>query len=104
MSALKRLDDWQSKQRGRSVKLYKPSGYGVHDWELKLINVNIEPKEGWVETEINKLVHVGTVFAIDSKSSNPQYTEAENFVDGVEEGNLEELINKAIDRAEELGL
>jgi len=105
MGALKRLSNWQLQYRERAVELTKPPGYGVHDWELKLRNVNLKPGNDWVETEFKEGIHHATVVGIDGEiGGNNRYSRASNFVHGIAEEDLENLIHAVIDRAEELGL
>lgn len=105
MNGLERLAEWAEKERGRSVELWKPCGYyGPHDWEITLWNVDMRPEENWVKTEFNENKNYACVVAVDGKVSNPKYKNADNFISEIKESDLEELINKAIDKAEELGL
>ena len=111
MDALERLSNWQLQCRGRTVTLEKPPGYGVHDWSLKLRNVDLKPSDlsnesdDWVETEWIEGVHHACVVGIDGEiGRNNQYSRAPNFVHGIKEEDLEILIHKVIDKAEELCL
>ena len=103
MDALTRLHEWQSKYRERCVDLSKQPGYGTHDWELRLTNVNQKPGDDWIETE--EEVHHATVVGIDNDWDFPdRYEKAPNFIHNVVEGDLHTLIHKTIDRANALGL
>lgn len=106
MDALERLSNWQLQYKGRTVTLEKPPGYGVHDWSLELRNVDLKPGDDWVETEgLVEGIHHATAVGIDGEiGGNNKYSRAPNFVYGIKEEDLENLIHAVIDKAEELGL
>lgn len=103
-TALKRLEDWVEKERGRQVDIQKPNGYQPHDWEIKLVNIDLSPKDSWVDVEQRDGYSFATVIGIDnSELCNSYYNNAENFVLGID-SDLEAIIHLVIDRAEKLGL
>lgn len=105
MNALQRLQAWVEEYRGRQVSINKYNGYQPHDWEVRLSNVDVKPKEDWVECDESVSGNKwATVIGIDdNKIKNPTYVNAENFVLGVKE-DLDSTIYLTISRVEELGL
>ena len=105
MNIIEKLEKWHSVKKGRYVKeISIDTTYGATCWEVVLGNVNIKPKEGWLNESGKAEVYVAETYFVGGDGMPPNCAVV---VDGDKMKSwpgLTATIELAIELADKLGL